>query len=161
MPTLVSLLAATASGSAQIDAAEIDLKRAGERTRELVVNVRTLDDGAEDSVCFWCRRCNGSPKKPAAKTISFARRRSLAGAAASHCQQPADHRERPDAERAAGSVRRNARSSQAGASPHRFGRRRATSSDLVQPAPGDLRPYLAQLCQSLGASMIPDHARLR
>ena len=30
MPTLVSLLAATASGSAQIDAYEIDLKRSGQ-----------------------------------------------------------------------------------------------------------------------------------
>ena len=50
MPTLVSLLKATASGKAQIEAYEIDLKRPDRSTRQLVVNARTLDDGNKDHV---------------------------------------------------------------------------------------------------------------
>ena len=45
MPRLRSLLEATAAGSAQIEAYEIDLKRPDQTTRQLVVNARTLDDG--------------------------------------------------------------------------------------------------------------------
>src|SRR4026209_2483404 len=45
MPKLVSLLKATASGVAQIEAYEIDLQRPNQKTRQLVVNGRTLDDG--------------------------------------------------------------------------------------------------------------------
>lgn len=45
MPKLASLLSATASGSANIEAYEIDLRRPGQKTRQLVVNARTLDDG--------------------------------------------------------------------------------------------------------------------
>ena len=50
MPKLASLLKATASGSAQIEAYEIDLKRPNQKTRHLVVNARTLDDGDKDHV---------------------------------------------------------------------------------------------------------------
>ncbi|MCB8835837.1 sensor histidine kinase [Aurantimonas sp. VKM B-3413] len=45
MPKLASLLKATASGSARIEAYEIDLERPSQKTRNLVVNARTLDDG--------------------------------------------------------------------------------------------------------------------
>lgn len=45
MPKLASLLRATASGSADIKAYEIDLKRPNQKTRQLVVNAHTLDDG--------------------------------------------------------------------------------------------------------------------
>src|SRR5690606_14740222 len=41
MPKLASLLKATASGSAQIEAYEIDLKRPNQKTRNLIVNART------------------------------------------------------------------------------------------------------------------------
>ena len=45
MPKLNSLLKATASGSANIEAYEIDLKRPGQKIRQLVVNARVLEDG--------------------------------------------------------------------------------------------------------------------
>ena len=45
MPKLASLLKATASGSAEIAAYEIDLVRNGVEPRYLVVNARKLDDG--------------------------------------------------------------------------------------------------------------------
>lgn len=45
MPKLESLLKATASRSADIQAYEIDLKRPNRGTRQLVVNAQTLDDG--------------------------------------------------------------------------------------------------------------------
>lgn len=50
MPTLLSLLRATASGQAQIEAYEIDLQRPGEANRHLVVNAHLLDDGDTDRV---------------------------------------------------------------------------------------------------------------
>ena len=50
MPRLASLLKATASGSAQIEAYEIDLKRPNQKTRNLIVNARTLDDGDKERV---------------------------------------------------------------------------------------------------------------
>jgi hypothetical protein len=46
MPQLASLLRATAAGSVQIESYEIDLKRPGHSNRQLLVNARTLDDGA-------------------------------------------------------------------------------------------------------------------
>jgi PAS domain-containing protein len=50
MPKLASLLKATASGRAHIEAYEIDLKRPNQKTRHLVVNARTLDDGDIDHI---------------------------------------------------------------------------------------------------------------
>ena len=44
MPKLASLLKATASGSADIAAYELDLDRIGRKRRRLVVNARKLDD---------------------------------------------------------------------------------------------------------------------
>jgi hypothetical protein len=49
-PKLLSLLRATASGSANIDAYEIDLKRSSQATRQLVVNARKLKDGDTDHI---------------------------------------------------------------------------------------------------------------
>src|SRR6202789_2753111 len=45
LPRLGSLLRATASGSAQIEAYEIDLVRKGHPPRSLMVNARKLEDG--------------------------------------------------------------------------------------------------------------------
>ncbi len=50
MPKLASLLTATASGSAIIEAYEIDFQRPNQKTRHLVVNARTLDDGDIDHI---------------------------------------------------------------------------------------------------------------
>lgn len=47
---LESLLTETATGSASIDAYEIDLKRPDRTTRQLVVNARKLDDGDLDHI---------------------------------------------------------------------------------------------------------------
>jgi hypothetical protein len=50
MPKLASLLKATASGSARIEAYEIDLKRFEQKTRQLIVNAQVLDDGNKDHI---------------------------------------------------------------------------------------------------------------
>jgi nitrogen-specific signal transduction histidine kinase len=50
MPQLISLLKATASGSTEIAAYEIDLVREGSEPRHLVVNARKLDYGDDDHV---------------------------------------------------------------------------------------------------------------
>jgi hypothetical protein len=50
MPRLIALLKATASGSAHIEAYELDLKRANKKPRHLVVNARTLNDGNLDRI---------------------------------------------------------------------------------------------------------------
>lgn len=50
MPKLASLLKATASGSARIEAYEIDLVRPNKQTRSLIVHAQALDDGIKDHV---------------------------------------------------------------------------------------------------------------
>jgi hypothetical protein len=50
MPKLISLLMATASGHAEIDAYEIDLIRIDHESRCLLVNARKLDEGDKDRV---------------------------------------------------------------------------------------------------------------
>ena len=50
MPKLASLLKATASGVAQVEAYEIDLNRPDRGTRRLVVHARTLDDGDMENI---------------------------------------------------------------------------------------------------------------
>lgn len=49
-PQLASLLRTTASGSAQIEAYEIDLIRVGHEPRCLLINARRLEDGRTDHV---------------------------------------------------------------------------------------------------------------
>lgn len=50
IPQLRSLLTATAAGSAEIDAYEIDLNRAGAPTRRLVINAHLLEFGDDDAL---------------------------------------------------------------------------------------------------------------
>jgi two-component sensor histidine kinase len=50
IPQLRSLLTATAAGSAAIDAYEMDLKRAGDPTRRLVINAHVLDHEPDEAV---------------------------------------------------------------------------------------------------------------
>ena len=50
MPKLASRLKATAAGSAHIEAYEIDLVRPDRKTRNLVVNACTFDDGDKDRI---------------------------------------------------------------------------------------------------------------
>jgi len=50
VPQLRSLLAATAAGSAAIDAYEMDLKRDGNPTRTLVVNAHVLDHDPDEAL---------------------------------------------------------------------------------------------------------------
>lgn len=50
MAKLASLLSATASGSARIEAYEIDLVRPNQKNRQLIVNAQTLDDGDAEHV---------------------------------------------------------------------------------------------------------------
>ena len=100
MPKLASLLKATASGSAEIAAYEIDLVRNGVEPRYLVVNARKLDDG-DDRVRLLL----------AISDVTFARAEARqkddlvrennppTGGATSGGQQPPDHRQRVDAKR--------------------------------------------------------------
>ncbi len=50
IPQLRSLLTATAAGSAAIDAYEIDLKRAGDPARRLVINAHVLDHEPDEAL---------------------------------------------------------------------------------------------------------------
>ena len=50
VPQLESLLNATASGSAQVEAYEMDLKRPDQKPRRLVLHARLLDDGDQDHI---------------------------------------------------------------------------------------------------------------
>src|SRR6202789_472073 len=78
MPKLASLLKATASGSAEIAAYEIDLVRKEAEPRYLVVNARKLDDGDDDRVRLLLAVLDVTlaEPKPGKKMTSFGRRRS-------------------------------------------------------------------------------------
>jgi hypothetical protein len=72
LPQLTSLLKATASGSAEIAAYEIDLVMPGAEPRYLVVNARKLDYGggglAPTEVETAPRRNSGAPRQPSEST---------------------------------------------------------------------------------------------
>ena len=162
MPTLVSLLAATASGSAQIDAYEIDLKRSGERTRELVVNARTLDDGAKDVRLLLAITDVTDARTEARRNEDLVREKAV-------LLKEVQHRVANSLQIIASVLMQSARrvqSEEARGHLQNAHHRVMSIADvqrqlsLSEAGTVALREYLAQLCSSLGASMIADDDRV-
>ena len=159
MPKLASLLKATASGSAEIGAYEIDLVREGGELRCLVLNARKLDDGDSTPVRLLL----------AVSDVTFARaearqKDNLIREKAVLLQE-VQHRVANSLQIIASLLMQSARKVQSEEvrghlqdAHHRVLSIAAVQRHLAVSSLNDvaLRPYFVQLCESLAVSMIPD-----
>lgn len=163
MPKLASLLKATASGSAQIDAYEIDLRRPNKKTRNLVVNARTLDDGDIDHIRLLLAVADVTDARAETRLKDdLARDKAI-------LMQEVQHRVANSLQIIASVLMQSARRVQSEEARghlhnahHRVMSIAALQRQLSTSTVGDveLRTYLTQLSRSLGASMIADPDRL-
>ncbi|WP_455273556.1 sensor histidine kinase [Rhizobium herbae] len=163
MPKLASLLKATASGSATIKAYEIDLKRPNHKTRQLVVNARTLDDGDIDHIRLLLAITDVTDARAEARfKDDLVRDKAI-------LLQEVQHRVANSLQIIASVLMQSARrvqSEEARGHLHNAHHRVmsiATLQRQLSTSHGgniELLTYLTQLCQSLGASMIADADRL-
>jgi two-component sensor histidine kinase len=163
MPKLASLLKATASGSAHIEAYEIDLLRPNQKIRQLVVTARTLDDGDADHIRLLVAISDVTDMRAEARLKDdLVRDKAI-------LLQEVQHRVANSLQIIASVLMQSARrvqSDEARGHLHNAHYRvmsiAALQRQLSTSSGGhvELRTYLTQLCQSLGASMIADPDRL-
>ena len=163
MPKLASLLKATASGCANIEAYEIELKRPNQKTRQLVVNARTLDDGDIDHIRLLVAVTDVTDARAEARLKDdLVRDKAI-------LLQEVQHRVANSLQIIASVLMQSARRVQSEEARghlqnahHRVMSIAALQRQLSTSTGGnvELRTYLTQLCQSLGASMIADPGRL-
>lgn len=163
MPKLALLLKATASGSADVEAYEIDLERPNQKTRQLVVNARTLDDGKLDHIRLLLAVTDVTDARAEARLKDdLVRDKAM-------LIQEVQHRVANSLQIIASVLMQSARrvvSEEARGQLHNAHHRvmsiAALQRQLSISADGDVevRSYFNQLCQSLGASMIADPDRL-
>ncbi|GLQ55459.1 sensor histidine kinase [Devosia nitrariae] len=163
MPKLASLLNATASGSARIEAYEIDLERPNQEARQLVVNARTLDDGDKEHIRLLVAVTDVTDMRAEARLKDdLVRDKAI-------LLQEVQHRVANSLQIIASVLMQSARrvqSDEARGHLHNAHNRvmsiAALQRQLSTSTGGDveLRTYLTQLSQSLGASMIADPDRL-
>ena len=159
MPKLFSLLKVTASGSAQIEAYEIDLSRPGQKTRQLVVNARTLDDGDKNHIrLLMAVNDVTDARAETRKKDDLVREKAI-------LIQEVQHRVANSLQIIASVLMQSARRVQSEEARgqiqnahHRVMSIAAVQKQLSTSAGGnvELRAYFTQLCESLGASMIAD-----
>jgi two-component sensor histidine kinase len=163
MPQLGSLLKATASGSAQIEAYEIDLIRKGHAPRCLLLNAHKLDDGNSDHVRLLLAITDVTlARSEVRKKDDLIREKAI-------LLQEVQHRVANSLQIIASVLLQSARRVQSEEvrghlrnAHHRVMSIAAVQRHLALSALGDvaLRPYFIQLCESLAASMIHDPERL-
>ena len=163
MPKLTSLLKATASGSANIEAYEIDLQLPNQKTRHLVVNARTLDDGDVDHIRLLLAVTDVTDARAEARLKDdLVRDKAI-------LLQEVQHRVANSLQIIASVLMQSARRVQSEEARghlhnahHRVMSIAALQRQLSTSSGGnvELRTYFTQLCQSLGASMIADPDRL-
>lgn len=163
MPKLISLLRATASGSAQIEAYEVDLIRPNHGIRRLIVNAQTLDDGQKERIRLLMAVTDVTDSR-AEKRLKDDLIRDKA-----MLLQEVQHRVANSLQIIASVLMQSARRVQSEEARghlqnahHRVMSIAALQRQLSTSSGGnvELRPYFTQLCQSLGASMIADPDRL-
>ena len=162
-PQLVSLLKATASGSAEIAAYEIDLIRKKHAPRSLLLNARKLEVGDSDPVRLLLAITDITHARAEARKMDdLVREKDI-------LLQEVQHRVANSLQIIASVLMQSARKVQTEEARghlhdahHRVLSIAAVQRHLSQSASGKvaLRPYLTQLCESLGASMIHDAGRL-
>lgn len=163
MPKLMSLLRATASGSALIEAYEIDLVRPNQKNRQLIVNAHTLDDGDTERVRLLVALTDVTEARAEARLKDdLVRDKAL-------LMQEVQHRVANSLQIIASVLMQSARQVQSEEvrghlrnAHHRVMSIAALQRQLSTTSGSDVevRFYLTQLCQSLGASMIADPERL-
>ena len=162
-PQIGSLLKATVSGSAMIDAYEIDLIRNGQPSRNLVVHARRLEDGDVEHVRLLLAINDVTDARAEARhKDELIREKAI-------LLQEVQHRIANSLQIIASVLLQSARRVQSQEARghlqdahHRVMSIAAVQRQLAASSLGAvaLRPYLVQLCESLGASMIPDPTQL-
>lgn len=162
-PQLRSLLKATASGSARIEAYEIDLVRKGHANRSLLLNARKLEDGESDRVRLLLAITDITHARAEARKMDeLVREKDI-------LFQEVQHRVANSLQIVASVLMQSARKMQSEEARghlhdahHRVLSIATVQRHLAQSASGNvaLRPYLTHLCESLGSSMIHDRKRL-
>lgn len=163
LPGLASLLKATAAGSAQIEAYEVDLRRPGRPPRSLVVNARTLDDGDETRTRLLMAVSDVTDMRAQARLKDdLVRDKAI-------LMQEVQHRVANSLQIIASVLMQSARRVQSEEARghlhnahHRVMSIAAVQKQLSTSHAGkvELRTYFTQLSESLGASMIADAERL-
>ena len=162
-PKLTSLLRATASGNAAIDAYEFDLVRLGQGTRSLIVNAHKLDYfGTDDArIALAVTDMTDMRRTERIKDDVVWEKHVL--------MQELQHRVANSLQIIASVLMQSARKVQSDEARghlhdahHRVMSIATLQRQLAATRAGEvvLRPYLTDLCDSIGASMIYDHAAL-
>lgn len=163
-PQLGSLLRATASGAAEIDAYEMDLKRPDGPVRRLVLNARKIEYGVAPVPTRILLTVVDVTAERGIEQLKDQLLRDKAIAL-----QEVQHRVANSLQIIASVILQSARRVQSEEScghlrdaHNRVMSVAALQKQLATSQVGDveLRPYFAQLCDSLGASMIQDHDKV-
>jgi two-component sensor histidine kinase len=163
VPQLRSLLDATATGDAEIDAYEMDLRREGQEDRRLVFNVRNLayEDTAHVRLLVGIFDVTDA-RAGAKRQEDLVRDKTV-------LLQELQHRVANSMQIIASVILQTARRSHSeeARTSLRDAHSRVMSVAAVQQHLAastlgvvELRPYFTKLCQSIGASMIRDHKQL-
>ena len=156
---LRSLLQATVSGSAAIDAYEMDLKRSGEPSRHLVLNAHVLDHTGDEALRLVLAVIDVTEARAAA------REKDALVLEKNVLLQELHHRVANSLQIIASVMMQRVRGVQSEETRahlrdahHRVMSIATLQRQLASTTSGDvaLRPYLTELCASIGASMIAD-----
>jgi two-component sensor histidine kinase len=163
VPQLRALLKATAAGSAQVDAYEMDLRGDRAKPRRLVINAEKLDYGDPEHVRVLLSVADVTDARVAAKLKDdLVREKAI-------LLQEIQHRVANSLQIIASVILQSARrvQSEEARSSLRDAHSRVMSVATLQQqltasrlGHVELRPYFKQLCESIGASMIRDHDQL-
>jgi two-component system, sensor histidine kinase PdtaS len=159
IPQLRSLLTATASGSAAIDAYEMDLRRGGDPARCLIVNAHVLDHHPDDALRLVVAVTDVTEARQAARdNDALVREKDV-------LLQEMSHRIANSLQIIASVLMQRVRRVQSKETRghlrdahHRVMAVATLQRQLAATASGQvaLRPYLTELCASIAASMIAD-----
>lgn len=159
IPQLRSLLAATAAGNAAIDAYEIDLKRDGEPTRQLVIHAHVLDHDEDEALRLAVAITDVT------ETLQARRVNDALVQEKQVLLQELNHRVANSLQIIASVLMQRVRVAQSEETRthlrdahHRVMSVATLQRQLASNATGEvaLRPYFTELCASIGASMIFD-----
>jgi two-component system, sensor histidine kinase PdtaS len=163
VPQLMALLKATASGFAEIDDYEIDLKRKGREDRRLVVNAHKLEYGNAENFRLLVAVSDVTDARIAEKLKDDMLKEKAV------LLQELQHRVANSLQIIASVLMQSARKVQSDETrTHLYDAHQrvmsvaALQKQLAGSSAADvaLRPYFTALCDSIGASMIRDHNQL-
>jgi two-component sensor histidine kinase len=171
VPQLHSLLAATAAGHAEIEAYEMDLRRAGQEPRRLVLNAQKLAYDNEDNIRLLLTVADVTDARNAESLrLEMVREKDDLLRDKAVLLQELQHRIANSLQIIASVLLQSARrvqSDETRSHLHEAHQRVMSVAALQRQLSASslddvrLRPYFVELCQSIGASMIRDHDKLK